>query len=74
MASSLSLNVKISFLVGSSLFFVDDCTAVSCDFSVFVRGGELKSFYPVIFSRTKELLLVWMFAAFSLIMCRPLSP
>ena len=31
---------RISFLVGSSLF-VDGCSAVSCDFGVFVRGGQM---------------------------------
>ena len=34
---------RLSFWKGSSLF-VDGCSAVGCDFAVFVRGGELKSF------------------------------
>ena len=34
---------RLSFWKGSSLF-VDGCSAVGCDFGVFVRGGELKSF------------------------------
>ena len=41
---SLSSGVDYLFLVGSSLFVVDGCLAVSCDYGVFVRG-ELKSFY-----------------------------
>ena len=41
---------RISFLVGSSLFLLMVCSAVSCDFGVFVRGGELKSFYSAILS------------------------
>ena len=35
---------RLSFLVGSSLFFTDACSAVSCDFGVLVRGGELRVF------------------------------
>lgn len=31
-------------MVGSCLFVVDGCSAVSCDAGVFVRG-DLKSFY-----------------------------
>ena len=31
-------------------FFVNGCSAVSCDFGVFVTGGELKSFYSTILS------------------------
>ena len=45
----LVFGCRISCLVGSSLF-VDGCSAVSCDFGVFVRGGELKSFYSAILS------------------------
>ena len=49
MASSLSLGVGYLFLVGSSVnFFVDGCSAVSYDSAVFMRGGELKSFYSAI--------------------------
>ena len=33
---------RISFLVGSYLFFIDGCSAVSCDFGVLTRGGELQ--------------------------------
>ena len=35
---------RISFLVGPSLF-VHGCSAVSFDFGVFMREGELKSCY-----------------------------
>ena len=39
---------RVSFLVGSSVFLVDGCSAVSCDFGVFVRMRELPSFYSAI--------------------------
>ena len=35
---------SISFLVGSSLFLINGYAAVSCDFGVLMRGGELKVF------------------------------
>ena len=38
---------RISFWLGSSLFSVNSL-AVSCDFGVFMRAGELRSFYPFI--------------------------
>ena len=63
---------KISFLVSSSLFS-NSCSAVSCDFGVFVRGGELKS-YSTLFSGIKRLLLIWMLAASFLSVCWQLSP
>ena len=53
---------EVSFLVSSSLF-VNGCSAISCDFDVFMRGGELKSFYSTILSGIKGLLLVWMLAS-----------
>ena len=31
-------------MLGSSIFFVDSCSAVTCDFGVFLRRGELISF------------------------------
>ena len=42
----------------------DGCSAVSCDFGVFLREDEfeLKSFYFIIFSRIEGLLLVWVLA------------
>lgn len=46
MAFSLSLDVKY-FLVGSNLFF-SGCSAVSCDFDVSMRGGELEFFSSAI--------------------------
>ena len=33
---------RISFLVGSVVFFTDGCSAVSCDFDVLLTGDELK--------------------------------
>ena len=39
---------RVSFLVGSSIFFVNRCSVVSCDFGVLVRRGELTSFYSTI--------------------------
>ena len=50
--ASLSVNVVYLFLVGSSIFsfFFDDYSAVSCDFDVYTRGGDL--FYPDILSLT----------------------
>ena len=37
-------------MVGSSIFFVDGCSAVRCNFGVFMRGGEFTSFYSAILS------------------------
>ena len=73
MISSVSLDVKYLFWY-VPVFLVDGCSAGSCDFDVFVRGGELKSFYSVIFSVIEGLLLVWMLAASFLSVCWPLSP
>ena len=56
------------------MFFVDGCSAVSCDFGVFVRGGELKFFYSTILSRIEGLLLVWMLSASFVSVYWPLSP
>ena len=39
---------RVSFLVDSSPFFVDDFPAVSCGFGIFKREGELRSFYSTI--------------------------
>ena len=58
MVAALSLDVKYLFCVGSSLF----CQCVrwslsladACDFGVFVRGGELKSFYSIILSQNPK--------------------
>ena len=36
---------RISFSVWVPVFFIDGCSAISCDFVLFVRGGELRSFY-----------------------------
>lgn len=33
------------FLAGSSLFLINSCLAVSCDFGVLVRRGELTKFF-----------------------------
>ena len=38
-------NLIVPFLVGSRDFFDDGCSAVSCDFIVFIRRGEFTSFY-----------------------------
>ena len=46
-ASSLSLDVEYLFGRFPS-FFVDGCSALSCGFGVFVRGGELKSFSAIL--------------------------
>ena len=40
---------RMSFLLVFSLF-VDDYSEVSCDFGVFMSGGELESFYSTVFS------------------------
>ena len=48
---------KISYLVGSSLSF-GGCSAVSCDFVILGRGGELRSFYSAILSGIKGLLSI----------------
>ena len=39
---------RVSFLVGSSVFFVGGCSAVSCTFGASVRRHELMSFYSAI--------------------------
>ena len=39
-----------SFLSRFHFFFVNGCSAVSCDFDVFVRAGGLRSFYSTILS------------------------
>ena len=42
---------RVSFLVGPVLFVVvvvDGCSAVSCDFGISVRRGQLTSFYSAI--------------------------
>ena len=49
MASSLSLDVGI-FFGRFQHFFVNDCSAVSCDLGVFIRRAELMSFYSAILS------------------------
>ena len=50
MASSLSLDVEFFFWggVGYSLF-VSGCSVVSCDFDVFMRGGELRNYFTILF-------------------------
>ena len=45
-ASSLSLDVKYVFLIGSSL--LGQWLFNSCDFGVFMRGSELKSSYSIL--------------------------
>ena len=42
---------RISFLV-VSIYFVNGCSAFSCDFGVFMKGGKLESFYFAILSKT----------------------
>ena len=46
-ALSSSLDVEYLSSVGSRVFFVSGCSAVSCDFGVFVRS-EFTSFYSVL--------------------------
>ena len=41
---------RISLLIGSSVFLINDCSTVICDFGVYVRAGELMSFSLAIFS------------------------
>ena len=41
---------RISLLIGSSVFLINDRSTVICDFGVYVRAGELMSFYLAIFS------------------------
>ena len=41
-SDSEAMGWGLRLLVGAVLFFTDGCSAVSCDFGVFVRGGELK--------------------------------
>ena len=48
LASSLSLSVGYIFNRSES-FFINGCSAVSYDFGIFMRGGELQSFYSAIF-------------------------
>lgn len=64
---------KNSFLVDPS-FSVDGCSAVVCDFGVYVREGEFEFFCSTILSRIEGLLLVWMLAAAFLSVCWLLSP
>ena len=71
-ACSFSLNVKYIFC-RFQVFFIEGCS-VSCDFGVFPRGTELKSFYSAFFPGIEGLLLVWMLAASFFSMCWPLSP
>ena len=40
---------RISFLVGSSVFFlVDDCSADSCGFRVFVRSALMSLYFAIL--------------------------
>ena len=50
LASFSSLNIKYVFW-WIPVSFADGISVVSCDFGVFVRGGELESFYLANFSR-----------------------
>ena len=45
------------------VFFVDGCSAVSCDLGVFMRAGELRSFYSAFLSSDPTKLL------FSFVLC-----
>ena len=45
-------------MVGSSIFFVDGCSAVRCNFGVFMRGGEFTSFYSAILSLPPNLVFL----------------
>ena len=49
MTSSLSLDIGYLFCQ-LPVYFVDGCSTVSCNFDVFVRGGDLESFYSEILS------------------------
>ena len=44
------LGCRVSFFWQVPVFFVDGCSAVSCEFSVFMIEGELKPFYSAILS------------------------
>ena len=57
-AYSLSLDVGylFFFLVGSSVFLVDAYSSVTCYCGVFIRRGELTSFYSAILSLQKLVL------------------
>ena len=46
MASSLSLDVDFFFF--KYIYLVGGCLAVSYDFDVFVRGGELKFYFSIL--------------------------
>ena len=46
----LCLWVPIWNILQFQVYFVDGCSAGICDFSVFMRGGEHKSFYSAILS------------------------
>lgn len=50
MASSLSLGVGYLFW-WFPVYFTDGCSVVRCNIGVFVREGELKSFYSTILSQ-----------------------
>ena len=56
------------------MFFIDGCSAISCDFAVFLRGVELKSFYSTVFSRIEGLLVVCMLAVYFLSVCAGCYP
>ena len=72
MTPSLSFECEVFFFINSTggvcvcvcVCVCDGCSAVSCDFGVFLREDEfeLKSFYFIIFSRIEGLLLVWVLA------------
>ena len=51
MAAFLSLDLEYRFWL-VPVYFVNVCSAVSCDFGVFLRGDELKSFKSAILSPT----------------------
>ena len=50
---AFSLSLEVEYLFGRfQYFFIDGCSAVSCDFGVFVRGGERRPFYSAILSQS----------------------
>lgn len=55
----LCLWCKINIFWYVPFFFAGDCSAISCDFDVFVRGGEIKFFYSTILSPISSAPILW---------------
>ena len=51
-----SLSLSVGNLFWFPVYFVDGCSAVSCNFGVLMREGELESFYSAILSQSSHFL------------------